>query len=216
LALFSATLTSGIADPTALYVVWAGANDLADYLKDYLITGGSPTTISPADSLAYLISVVNELAVLGAETILVPNIPDIGVTPMIMELGDEVPRLATNLTTGFNEGLEAGLNLLESIYTDVNFIRFDAFSVLNEIVADPASAGFTNVTDACYSEFVMPGGTILENPDNYLSWDGFHPTTAAHQILADQMARAVVPEPTTMLLFGFGLVGLAGVSRRKK
>jgi len=202
-------LALGISDPGALYVVWAGANDLADFL----ISGGQ--TPGPIDSLAILISVVDGLALSGAKNILLPNIPDLGIVPMIMS-GGMRNQVATDLTESFNEGLELGVSSLEALYADVNFIRFDIFSILNQIFADPESAGFTNVHDAAYSEFVEPGGAVVPNPEEYLSWDGFHPTTAAHQIIAGQMARAVVPEPATMLLFGFGLLSMAGVSRRKK
>lgn len=204
------TASNKTADPNALYVVWAGANDLVDYLER------PGTTISPAESLTYLLSVIQDLAGFGAKNILVPNLPDIGLTPMIAVFGSEATELATDLTVGFNEGLAAGLSALESTYTDVNFIGFDTFNFLNEIVADPEAAGFSNVTDACYSAYVMPGGTIDGDPDTYLSWDGFHPTSGAHQILADQMTSAVVPVPSTILLLVSGLVSLAGVCRRKK
>lgn len=99
--------SGGIADPDALYVVWAGANDLADYLE----SGG--TTISPGQSLVDLTSVIGTLAASGAEIILVPNIPNIGLSPMVMAAGTS--QIATSLTAGFNAGLEAGLSSLELI-----------------------------------------------------------------------------------------------------
>nr|WP_319494381.1 SGNH/GDSL hydrolase family protein [uncultured Desulfobacter sp.] len=202
--------SGGMADPNALYVVWAGANDLADYLRS------SGTMLSPTESVTYLLSVIQDLAGFGAKNILVSNIPDLGLTPMIMALGSEVTEMASALTTGFNENLEAGLGSLESTYADVNFIWFDTFGAFNEIVADPVAAGFSNATEACYSEFVMPDGTVIGDPDKYLSWDGFHPTSAVHQILADQMAGTVVPVPSTVFLLVSGLVSLAGIYRRKK
>ena len=47
-----------------------------------------------------------------------------------------------------------------------------------------------------------------------LFWDDLHPTTAADAILAAQFANAV-PEPSTWLMVSTGVVGLAGVLRRK-
>lgn len=61
--------------------------------------------------------------------------------------------------------------------------------------------GGTLLVKSAKFEVTGPGGTICNWDDNEFSVAGF---------------TKPVPEPTTMLLFGTGLIGLAGMSRRKK
>ncbi len=53
--------------------------------------------------------------------------------------------------------------------------------------------------DSYWGDFYLDSSTLVANGDN-----------------GDIGASAPVPEPTTMLLFGLGLLGLAGVSRKKQ
>jgi phospholipase/lecithinase/hemolysin len=52
---------------------------------------------------------------------------------------------------------------------------------------------------------------ICANPDQYLFWDGVHPTTRGHSFIA-AAAFAMVPEPEALALFVLALVAVA--SRR--
>ncbi|HZD32511.1 MAG TPA: PEP-CTERM sorting domain-containing protein, partial [Candidatus Angelobacter sp.] len=87
---------------------------------------------------------------------------------------------------------------------------FDTFGFMHFVVNNPGLFGFTDVTDPC-----LVGLTPCANPNQYLFWDDLHPTTAADQILAAQFGKAVAPEPSTLLMLGTGIAGLAGVLRRK-
>jgi phospholipase/lecithinase/hemolysin len=168
---------------SSLFIVWGGPDDF--------ITGGS-AQIGVADELA----IVAALQAAGATHILVPGMPDLGLTPAYF--GDPA---ATAFSLSFDQALQA---LLPAGAT-----YFDTFGFMHKVVANPGAYGFTNVTDPC-----LVGLTPCANPDQYLFWDDLHPTTAADAILAAQFANAT-PEPSTFLMLGTGLAGIAGVLRRK-
>lgn len=165
--------------PSSLFVVWGGADDL--------LAGGSPA-VGAADIAA----IVAQLQSDGAQHILVPGIPDLGLTPAL--LGNPA---ATLFSQQFNADLQA---LLPAGAT-----YFDTFGLLNQIDSNPAAYGFTNVTSPCFN-----GTTVCSNPNQYLFWDTFHPTTAADAILAQDFAAAVepTPEPSALVLAGTGMIGL--------
>src|SRR5215471_4598683 len=76
LAAFVATEPPGGADPQALYIIWAGANDIFVALASQ---GDLEAAIR--DGVANTIHAVQLLRGNGAQHIMVPNIPDLGLTP---------------------------------------------------------------------------------------------------------------------------------------
>ena len=58
--------------------------------------------------------------------------------------------------------------------------------------------------------------TVCANPDEYLFWDGVHPTARTHEILAREMKRALIAEPGTLVLLGLGLLVIGLVHRRRR
>ena len=179
---------SPVADPDALYVVWAGGNDIL----------GFESASAAANNV---INTVNILSSMGANNFLVPNLPDIELAP-VGGLG-----LFTLPTAEFN-------SIIESTYAgSLNVTVGDVFGFHHQVYANPDAFGLTNVTDACYNIFTT---VTCANPSDYLFWDLIHPTTVGHGLIADVFAESYVPLPPAVWLFGFGLVGLIGVARRKK
>lgn len=183
-------LSGGVADPDALYFIWGGAND---FITSY---------VDPILAAQNVAAYVEALAAAGAEHFLVPNLPDMGLTPFIISIGAEAEAHA--YSTFFNAALASELADLDAMFPDASIVRFDAFSLLNDVMANPADYGFTNTADACLpSLYEAP----CADPEHYVSWDGFHPTTAVHAVLGGRFARAV-PEPGTIALLAAGLFAL--------
>jgi phospholipase/lecithinase/hemolysin len=179
-AILSSPLTS-----TGLFMVWGGANDF--------LTGGSPT-VAAAD----IDAIVTKLESDGVKNILVPGMPDLGLTPDFF--GDPV---ATAYSQVFNATLQATL--------PAGATYVDTFNLLHQLESDPSAYGLTNVTDPCFN-----GVTVCSNPSQYLFWDGFHPTTATDAIVAKDFLAAVTPEPSSLLLVGTAIPGLMMLVRRRR
>jgi len=173
------------ADPTTLYVVFSGSNDVADILRLGLDPGA---TI--AKTVTGIRNVVLAFKSAGAKNVLVMNLPDLGRVPEIAQFGPVAAGFATALSVAFNTTLDGVLDTVSG----VNIIRFDTFGFMTGIALNPSPVGLTNVTTPCYSGFVNPNpsGVECSNPDQYLFWDVEHPTRRLHALLADALFTSVL------------------------
>jgi phospholipase/lecithinase/hemolysin len=173
-----------------LYVVWIGSNDLNDALN--ALTSDPSGVTSGAiiqEAIAATAANIGALHAQGARTFLVPNLPNFAITPVVRALGPGAEFAATQLTDAYNGGLDQALLGLAAL-PGIHFIRLDINALFAEIVADPAAAGLTDVADACLT-FGVIGRAICSTPNRFLFWDGIHPTTVAHEIIADAALEAL-------------------------
>ena len=177
-------------DPNGMYVVWGGANDL---LAAAANPANAINTISSAAGSQ--VAAIKALKDNGANYILVPNIPDIGLTPTAIAAGAGFQSSGTMLANLYNQTMYSG-----AVATGANIIPLDTFSLLQQVAANPKAYGFTNMTQkACNtSSSLLCGSSNLVVPDaneSYFFADGIHPSGRAHQMIADY-ASAVVTAPS--------------------
>jgi len=170
--------TGGQVPADALYVIEVGSNDVRDALANPL--QGLTILQEAATAIQTNILLLHSL---GAQNFLVWNVPNVGLTPAATMSGTSAA--GSFATATFNALLSAKLNPL--ILSGVHIIPFDANAVVTAIIAAPQLYGLTNVVDAC----VMPNEPpfTCQNPDEYLFWDGVHPTTAGHALIAQAVAQ---------------------------
>lgn len=161
--------------PQALCVLWAGAND---YLQ------GMHTASIP---VANLMDAIAQLTQSGARQLLVVNLPNLGEVPATR--GSASAGQLSSLTQSHNQGLRRSLKRLRQAQPELQIASLDAYELYRTAMMNPATYGFTNVTCGCL-DGMRPRG----NPEEFLFWDGIHPTTATHRILADLALTALLEQ----------------------
>lgn len=193
-------------DPaTSLFVIWLFPNDVF-----YASATGSldPTVIGSA--IANIASIIQILAAAGAQHFLVPNLANLA--DALAFAGNP---LLNDLSIAFNTNLAAQLALLDAAIA-AEITLFDTDALFQQVLADPGAYGLTNTTEPCVVIASGSPPTVCANPDEYLFWDGEHPTARMHEILAQGFRRALIAEPGTLVLLGLGLLVIGLVHRRRR
>ncbi|MEO1091136.1 MAG: SGNH/GDSL hydrolase family protein [Pseudomonadota bacterium] len=181
--------SGGEISPKGLHVVWGGSND---YLFGNAFQPGAP------DPVQTIVETVELLGAAGARSFLVLGVPDLGMIPQ--SVGDPVlGPLLSAASSQHNARLASALDATR------DRLGLEVFALdVAALIAGAPAFGFANVTEPCIG---------LADCGGFLYFDGLHPTTAGHAVLADQ-ALQVVPLPGTAVLFVSAAALLAWRSRR--
>lgn len=228
---FSTSLTRA-ADPNALYVVLAGANDLRDARTANPGASPSDAFARAAAAATTAQNVSNSLGLLaqaGARHFLISNLPDLGRTPEAAALGSV--SASSDVTLRFNAALAADAAILDAAFfashggVDLDIRTVDFHGLVESVVDDAlnhagAHYGITNITVPCILPFSLgptiyfsPGATDINCSVSAFS-DNLHPSGAIHSLLGQAALTTAVPEPSSLAMFVFGVLMLAGWRRR--
>lgn len=178
--------------------MWLGGNDV----RDAFAALTKPEDGSPIAALRIIRAAVQTnydniklLADRGACQFLVPNVSDIGLFPAITQSGSQAALLGRMVVASFNQAPERALTALETEMARrecFELVRLNIFQIVTDIVEYPESVGLSNATNSCITPQVIRVA-ICRRPNEYLFWDGIHPTRTGHAILAAK-AKAALAE----------------------
>jgi phospholipase/lecithinase/hemolysin len=176
----------------ALYAVWTGAND-------YLMG----RTDQPGEVVANIVKAIQTLYSLGARDFLIPNLPDLGLTPMVQMTGNGAEFLA--LTQSHNALLTQALNQLRPKMRGIRIFHVDLFTLSQSLLSDtekvaivPPALEFLAPGTGATECFVVDPSTCPEvnvtaelPPPHFAFWDMMHPTTFIHKLYGDAMRESL-------------------------
>ncbi|KAI8621525.1 GDSL lipase/esterase [Chytriomyces sp. MP71] len=169
---------------TSTFFIWIGAND---YLFNYFDSG----KLTPAQVSGQVIRRVEELLALGAQKILVFNLPPIDAIPAFKT--DKTGQIyMKTAVAAHNSALTEQDKKVWSKLQKAKVSLFDVHSLVSKYATHPAKYGLKNVVDNCADDDTgMVGKRACKSPETYLWWDLYHPTTFVQQKMAIRIAKAL-------------------------
>ncbi|KAI3719030.1 hypothetical protein L6452_19919 [Arctium lappa] len=153
-----------------------------------------------------IVSAINELIELGAETLVVPGNLPIGCSAAYLTIFYDSNKVQYDNSTGciirlnkfaeyHNELLQTELNQIRELHPEVNIVYADYYNAAMQFFRSPNEYGFTNgALKACcggggpfnYNPSIAcadPSSNSCAQPDTYFNWDGLHLTEAAYKLI---------------------------------
>jgi outer membrane lipase/esterase len=184
---------NGSASDETLYVLFLGGNDVRDALFLGTLEGAA---MHLGAALTDIGVNINALSAAGARRFLILNSPDVGLVPALAGFPANARPAATCLSLMFNLGNMAPASCAASFLglagiaanladSGAEVTLVDVFAFINGVAANKVVFGITNATEACVEPLQPP--YHCESPNDYLFWDGIHPTKVVHRLLATQV-----------------------------
>jgi outer membrane lipase/esterase len=187
-----------------LVSVWAGANNLFQALPG---AAANPATAAQvmggvaAASAADVGNQVRQMIAAGARNFIVFNLPGLENAPNF--LGGPAQQLAGFSSSSFNTALQQQL----AASAGANIILIPVDQIFSAVLANSGSFGLTNVTQQCIQVAACVGVPAARG--SFLFWDGVHPTSTGHQIIAQSVKEYLIaPSRAAAISSAFGNAAL--------
>lgn len=165
--------TPRVADPNGLHIVYAGYNDV-HYRPN-------PFQFDVVMSAENVRSILLEIANAGGRYVVVPLVYDNG-----RQIAADTNGIKPQLRMRSMDYNAAVVNVVNDVIaaTDMTVLVYDFFPVVEDIFANPASYGITNLTSDCQD--------TQANCAGFFWWDEVHVADDVHQIIADDILQILL------------------------
>jgi cholinesterase len=179
------------ADPRALYVIAASANDYFQFHDFHQVGAVSRDKLDSIsfEELAGRVArnaahAVAQLVSLGARRIVVCEGYLLEAWPIATTVDRQIDS-ARHFRESYNRALPPEIARLE--LQNVEVILFDWGGVTRDVISHPTKFGFTNIDRPCQPTLPRVG-PACSNPDQFLWWDEWHETRHMHRLVAEAMS----------------------------
>ncbi|KAI4349057.1 hypothetical protein L6164_009702 [Bauhinia variegata] len=184
----------------AIYLLSAGTSDFIQnyYINPALNRFYSPDRFSDILMASYT-DFIQNLYGLGARRIGVTTLPPTGCLPAAITLfGSGSNRCVERLNQDailFNNKLNSTSESLQNRLPGLKLVVFDIYHPLLHMITRPTDNGFFEARRACCGTGTLETSLLCNarsagtcsNATQYVFWDGFHPTEAANEALANDL-----------------------------
>lgn len=162
--------TPRVADPNGLHIVYGGYNDV--FFRD------DPFRFDVVnESAEEMRAILLKIANAGGRYAVIPLVYDVG--RQISSDADGIRPMLRSRSIDFNNALIAVVADI-NMGTDMTVMTYDVFAEVEEIYANPAASGFTNLDTACMD--------TQANCAGFFWWDEAHPADDVHTIISNGIA----------------------------
>ncbi|KAM0037729.1 putative triacylglycerol lipase [Helianthus debilis subsp. tardiflorus] len=185
---------------SGIHILSAGTSD---FLQNYYINPALKKLYTPSKIAHILLTsyytFVENLYELGVRRIGVTTLPPVGCLPgSITVFGsgkNECVHRINKDAVMFNNKLNDTSQDLVANYPDLKLVVFDIYHPLLNLITKPSDNGFFESRRGCCGSGIVETSLFCNarsigtcsNATGYVFWDGFHPTEAANQILAQNL-----------------------------
>ncbi|CAN4104003.1 unnamed protein product [Withania somnifera] len=175
----------------SIFVVVIGSNDIINYFKS---DSKLPKTKAPQQYVDEMASTLQDqlkqLYGLGARKFVITAVGSVGCIPLLRyqtaNYSNECSQQANFWANKYNQQLQSMLQRLK----DINYSFIDTYTLLLDVIQNPATYGFSEVKAACCGLGRLgakvpctPVAIFCSNRSSHVFWDRYHPTEAADRLI---------------------------------